>query len=203
MFIVEEKEGSEVKKRTKEEEIEKEERRSGWGAEKKIYERRSRTGDLNTLPWEVWSRSSAELSELSGAGIGGELCSHWCCIRRRWCRSTTWCKVAAEHCWVWKLKSILFVFYSVLDTTHASVCVCVCGVCSSIDGETGNQIFFCLRIGFPRKYWCFTDWKNNLIPDRQVNDARLPFDFPSSWRSTSTKTHSLPRTLVFRGFTSH
>ena len=32
--------------------------------------------DLNTLPWEVSSRSSAELSELSGAGIGGELCSH-------------------------------------------------------------------------------------------------------------------------------
>ena len=28
-------------------------------------------------------------------------------------------------------------------------------------------------------------------------------DLPSSWRLTSTRTHSLPRTLVFRGFTSH
>ena len=39
-----------------------------------------------------------------------------------------------------------------------------------------------------------------------IDGHRIPAwcaDLPSSWRLTSTRTHSLPRTLVFRGFTSH
>ena len=42
-----EKEGSKTKKRTKEEEIEKEGRRSGWDAEKAFFERKSRTGNIS------------------------------------------------------------------------------------------------------------------------------------------------------------
>ena len=42
-----------------------------------------------------------------------------------------------------------------------------------------------------------TGWKAHIESKTQGADL------PSSWRSTSTKTHSLPRTLVFRGFTSH
>ena len=42
-----------------------------------------------------------------------------------------------------------------------------------------------------------TGWKAHI--ESKTQDA----DLPSSWRSTSTKTRSLPRTLVFRGFTSH
>ena len=42
-----------------------------------------------------------------------------------------------------------------------------------------------------------TGWKAHIESKTQSADL------PSSWRSTSTKTHSLPRTLVFRGFTSH
>ena len=41
-----------------------------------------------------------------------------------------------------------------------------------------------------------TGWKAHIESKTQGADL------PSSWRSTSTKTHSLPRTLVFRGFTS-
>ena len=42
-----------------------------------------------------------------------------------------------------------------------------------------------------------TGWKAHIESKTQGADL------PSSWRSASTKTHSLPRTLVFRGFTSH
>ena len=43
-----------------------------------------------------------------------------------------------------------------------------------------------------------TGWKAHI--ESKTQGADLP---SSAWRSTSTKTHSLPRTLVFRGFTSH
>ena len=42
-----------------------------------------------------------------------------------------------------------------------------------------------------------TGWKVHIESKTQVCA-----DLPSSWRLTSTRTHSLPRTLVFRGFTS-
>ena len=45
------------------------------------------------------------------------------------------------------------------------------------------------------------DELENELAGRPTLNQRL--DLPSSWRSTSTKTRSLPRTLVFRGFTSH
>ena len=42
-----------------------------------------------------------------------------------------------------------------------------------------------------------TGWKAHIESKTQGADL------PSSWRLTSTRTHSLPRTLVFQGFTSH
>ena len=47
--------------------------------------------------------------------------------------------------------------------------------------------------------------ENELAGRPTLNQRHRPegADLPSSWRSTSTKTHSLPRTLLFRGFTSH
>ena len=44
-----------------------------------------------------------------------------------------------------------------------------------------------------------TGWKAHIESKTQLQGA----DLPSSWRSTSMKTHSLPRTLGFRGFASH
>ena len=45
--------------------------------------------------------------------------------------------------------------------------------------------------------------ENELAGRSTLNQRRKCADLPSSWRLTSTRTHSLPRTLVFRGFTSH
>ena len=45
--------------------------------------------------------------------------------------------------------------------------------------------------------------KNELAGRSTLNQRhRCAVDLPSSWRLTSTRTHSLPRTPVFRGFTS-
>ena len=45
--------------------------------------------------------------------------------------------------------------------------------------------------------------ENELAGRSTLNQRHRCADLPSSWRLTSTRTHSLPRTLVFRGFTSH
>ena len=45
--------------------------------------------------------------------------------------------------------------------------------------------------------------ENELAGRSTLNQRHKCADLPSSWRLTSTRTHSLPRTLVFRGFTSH
>ena len=43
--------------------------------------------------------------------------------------------------------------------------------------------------------------ENELAGTSTLNQRHKCADLPSSWRLTSTRTHSLPRTLVFRGFT--
>ena len=45
--------------------------------------------------------------------------------------------------------------------------------------------------------------ENELAGRSSLNQRHRCADLPSSWRLTSTRTHSLPRTLAFRGFTSH
>ena len=45
--------------------------------------------------------------------------------------------------------------------------------------------------------------ENELAGRFTLNQRHKCADLPSSWRLTSTRTHSPPRTLVFRGFTSH
>ena len=45
--------------------------------------------------------------------------------------------------------------------------------------------------------------ENDLAERSTLNQRHKSADLPSSWRLTSTRTHLLPRTLVFRGFTSH
>ena len=45
--------------------------------------------------------------------------------------------------------------------------------------------------------------ENELAGRSTLNQRHKCADLPSFWRLTSTRTHSLPRTLVFRGFTSH
>ena len=48
------------------------------------------------------------------------------------------------------------------------------------------------------------DELENELPGRSTLSQRHRCaDLPSSWRLTSTRTHSLPRTLVFRGFTAN
>ena len=44
--------------------------------------------------------------------------------------------------------------------------------------------------------------ENELAGRSTLNQRHRRADLPSSWRLTSTRTHSLPRTLVFRRFTS-
>ena len=46
------------------------------------------------------------------------------------------------------------------------------------------------------------DLENELAGRSTLNQRHRFADLPWSWRLTSTRTHSLPRTLVFRGFTS-
>ena len=45
--------------------------------------------------------------------------------------------------------------------------------------------------------------ENELAGRSTLNQRHKCADLPSSWRLTSTRTHSLPRATVFRGFTSH
>ena len=45
--------------------------------------------------------------------------------------------------------------------------------------------------------------ENELAGRSTLNQRHKCADLPPSWRLTSTRTHSLPRTLAFRGFTSH
>ena len=52
--------------------------------------------------------------------------------------------------------------------------------------------------------WVMRDELENKLAGRStLNQRHRCADLPSSWRLTSTRMHSLPRTLVFRGFTSH
>ena len=45
--------------------------------------------------------------------------------------------------------------------------------------------------------------ENELAERSTLNQGHRCADLPLSWQLTSTRTHSLPRTLVFRGFTSY
>ena len=45
--------------------------------------------------------------------------------------------------------------------------------------------------------------QNEVAGRSTLNQRHRCADLPSSWRLTSTRTHSLPTTLVFRGFTFH
>ena len=45
--------------------------------------------------------------------------------------------------------------------------------------------------------------ENELAGRSTLNQRHRCADLPSSWWLTSRRTHSLPKTLVFRGFTSH